>query len=66
MSKFVEGFGKVTDKCVEKLFAKEGETVGLAGLALVALAYPVYNHVLQNERQRIAPQILRLTGELIK
>ena len=23
----VEGFTKVTDKCVEKLFAKEGETV---------------------------------------
>ena len=23
----VEGFGKVTDICVEKLFAKEGETV---------------------------------------
>lgn len=23
----VEGFGKVSDKCVEKLFAKEGESV---------------------------------------
>lgn len=23
----VEGFNKVTDKCVEKLFTKEGETV---------------------------------------
>ena len=23
----VEGFGKVVDKCVETLFAKEGETV---------------------------------------
>ena len=23
----VEGFAKVTDKCVEKLFAKEGESV---------------------------------------
>ena len=23
----VEGFGKVVDKCVEVLFAKEGETV---------------------------------------
>ena len=23
----VDGFNKVTDKCVEKLFAKEGETV---------------------------------------
>ena len=24
---FVSGFGKVTDKCVDVLFAKEGETV---------------------------------------
>ena len=23
----VEGFGNVTDKCIEKLFAKEGESV---------------------------------------
>lgn len=23
----VEGFGNVTDKCIEKLFVKEGETV---------------------------------------
>lgn len=43
-----------------------GVGAGLAGLVLVALAYPVYNHVLQKERQRIAPQILRLTEELIK
>ena len=26
-SGIVEGFGKVVDKCVEVLFAKEGETV---------------------------------------
>jgi len=24
----VEGFGKVSDKCVEVLFSKEGKTVG--------------------------------------
>ena len=43
-----------------------GIVVGLVGLALVALAYPVYNRVLQKERRRIAPEILRLSDELLK
>ena len=36
------------------------------GLVLVALAYPVYNRVLKKERERIAPEVLRLTEELLK
>ena len=43
-----------------------GIFAGLAGILLVALAYPVYNRVLKKQRQRIAPQILRLTEELLK
>ena len=43
-----------------------GIPVGLAGLVLVALAYPVYNRVLKKEREKIAPEILRLTDELLK
>lgn len=43
-----------------------GVALGIAGLVLVALAYPAYNRILQKERQRIAPQILRLTDELMK
>ncbi len=43
-----------------------GILVGLTGLVLVAMAYPVYNRVLKTERQRIAPEILRLTDELMK
>lgn len=43
-----------------------GIAVGLVGMILVALAYPVYNRVLTKERQRIAPEILRLTDELLK
>lgn len=43
-----------------------GIPVGLVGLVLVALAYPVYNRVLKKERERIAPEILRLTDELMK
>lgn len=43
-----------------------GIPVGIAGLVLVALAYPVYNRVLKKERARIAPEILRLTDELMQ
>lgn len=43
-----------------------GIAVGLAGMILVALAYPVYNTVLKNQRRRIAPQILQLTEELLQ
>ena len=43
-----------------------GILTGVAGLGMVALAYPLYNTVLKKERQRIAPEILRLTDELLK
>lgn len=43
-----------------------GILLGLMGLVLVALAYPVYNKILKKERARIAPEILRLTEELLK
>lgn len=43
-----------------------GVIVGLLGIFLVALAYPVYNRVLKKERDKIAPEILRLIGELMK
>ena len=43
-----------------------GIPVGLVGIVLVALAYPVYNRILKKERQRIAPEVLRLTEELLK
>jgi len=42
-----------------------GVLIGLIGIVLIALAYPVYHHALQKERQRIAPEILRLTDELL-
>ena len=43
-----------------------GIPVGLLGMALIALAYPVYNRVLRKERARIAPEILHLTEELLQ
>ncbi len=43
-----------------------GVITGLLGIVLVALAYPVYNNVLKKEREKVAPEILRLTEELMK
>ena len=43
-----------------------GILAGIGGLVMVALAYPLYNAVLRKERQRIAPEILRLSEELLK
>ena len=43
-----------------------GVLAGLIGLIMVALAYPLFNYVLKKERKRIAPEILRLSEELLK
>ena len=43
-----------------------GIAVGIVGMVLVALAYPVYNRVLTRERERIAPEVLRLADELLR
>jgi len=43
-----------------------GIMAGIIGMIPMALAYPVYNRVLKKERQRIAPEILRLSDELLK
>lgn len=42
-----------------------GIVVGVIGMALLAAAYPVYAHVTAREREKIAPEILRLTDELM-
>ena len=43
-----------------------GIITGVLGVILAALAYPVYSKVLKREREKIAPEILRLTDELMK
>ena len=43
-----------------------GIVVGLIGMVPVALAYPIYNRVLRKQREKIAPEILRLSDELLK
>lgn len=43
-----------------------GIIVGIVGGILASLAYPIYNAILKRKRKSIAPEILRLTDELMK
>ncbi len=43
-----------------------GIIIGIIGIAVVSSAYPLYSHITKKEREKIAPEIIRLTDELMK
>ena len=43
-----------------------GILVCVAGMVLMALSFPLYNRCLKKQREKIAPEILRLSDELLK
>ena len=50
---------------MEQLFIL-GIVVGVIGIAAIIAAYPIYNRITAKERERLAPQILKLTEELMQ
>lgn len=42
-----------------------GVSIGAIGIVMVCLAYPLYNHIVKTEREKIAPEILKITEELM-
>ena len=43
-----------------------GIIVGVFGGIIAGLAYPIYNAIVKLKRKRLAPEIIRLTDELMK
>ena len=48
----------------ETLFVP-GIGIGIIGLIGIGLNYPLYNHTIKKEREKVAEQILQLTEELL-
>lgn len=59
------GFGMSCCMVLTDLFIL-GIVVGVIGIITLSLAYPLYNYITKKERERIAPEIIRLTDELLK
>ena len=43
-----------------------GIILGVVGGILASLAYPLYNRIIKVKRKKLAPEIIRLTDELMK
>lgn len=43
-----------------------GIIIGIVGVILDCLAYPIYNFIIKRERKKIAPEVIKLTDELMK
>lgn len=43
-----------------------GIIIGVIGGVLASLAYPIYNTIVKAKRKKLAPEIIRLTDELMK
>lgn len=61
MSNLGEIFGP--NKMFAMLF---GIAIGIVGIIIMSLAYPIYNVIVKAKRKKLAPQIIQLADELLK
>lgn len=43
-----------------------GVIIGIIGIIIVCFTYPIYNYILKKERKKVAPEVIKLTDELMK
>lgn len=62
----IMGIGMCCAMVWQGLWFIPGIVIGLVGMVIIAAAYPIYQRVVKREREKIAPEIIRLTDELMK
>ncbi len=43
-----------------------GIVIGVSGIIGIIAAYPIYTHMVKRKREKLAPEIMRLSDELMK
>lgn len=66
ISALVMGIGMCCTMVWADRWFVHGIVVGVIGIIGVCMAYPLYMHITKKERERITPEILRLSEELLK
>ena len=65
ISTLVFGFGMCCTMVWEGLMLP-GIIIGVVGMIGIASAYPLYTHVTKKQREKVAPEIIKLSDELMK
>lgn len=65
ISSLILGIGMCCTMLWSDVLFVPGVIIGLVGIAGVALAYPLNGYLNKKERERLAPEILKLTTELM-
>ena len=66
ISTLIMGVGMCCTLVWQGIWFVPGIVIGVMGIIGVALAYPLNSHVVKKRKEQLAPQILKLTDELMK
>ena len=65
ISTLIFGFGMSCTMVWEGLMVP-GVIIGVVGMIGIVVAYPIYNFITKKQREKLAPEIVRLSDELMK
>lgn len=63
---FFLGIGMCCAMVWNGLLFVPGIIIGIIGLIVIAVAYPLYLKITKKQREKLAPQIMKLTDELMR
>lgn len=63
---FFLGIGMCCTMVWSGLLFVPGIIIGIIGLIVIAAAYPLYLKITKKQREKLAPQIMKLTDELMR
>lgn len=66
ISALLLGIGMSCTMVFDEIYFIPGVIIGIVGIIGVLFAYPLYAHITKKQRAKIAPEIMRLTDELMK
>ena len=66
ISTFIFGFGMCCTMVWSSALFIPGIVIGIVGIAGICAAYPLYIHITKRRRSKIAPEIMRLSDELMR
>lgn len=66
VSTLIMGVGMCCCMVWKGVFFIPGVIIGIVGILGICTAYPLYVHITRKQREKLAPEIIRLSDELLK